>query len=161
MEKVNFVRLHSKLPHTNSRIDFLLNCRSFQLTPAFILRKTSRLNHVPQEAPANKMARLSMLNEEIISAFRAKAYLQRSLDRSAYILMRGSTDWLWLYQNCKLVFAQELRSGQNRLFKKLETLSLHQNGVQLNLRQTKTCKHVNWLVDMTLKRRYLFKRVWH
>ena len=79
MEKVNFVRLHSKLAHTNSRIDFLLDCRSFQLTPAFILHKTSRLNHVPQAALANKITKLklSMLNEEIKSAFRAKAYLQR------------------------------------------------------------------------------------
>ena len=35
VEKVNFARLNSKLGHVNSRISFLLDCRSLQLTPAF------------------------------------------------------------------------------------------------------------------------------
>ena len=96
MEKVNFARLNSKLGHVNSRINFLLDCRSLQLTPAFILHKTSKLNYEPQMALANKVAklRLAMLNEEIRSAFRLKAYLQRSLDRSAEMLQTDHNHWL-------------------------------------------------------------------
>ena len=36
-EKVNFARLNSKLGHVNSRINFLLDCRSFKLIPSFVL----------------------------------------------------------------------------------------------------------------------------
>ena len=88
LEKVSFARLNSKLGHVSSRINFLLDCRSTELTPAFILHKTSKLNYERQDPPANKVAKLrrSMLNEEIKSAFRTKAYLQRCLDRSSNIL---------------------------------------------------------------------------
>ena len=139
--------------HVNSRINFLLDCRSLQLTPAFILHKTSKLNYQPQVPLASKVAKLrvSMLNEEIKSAFRTKAYLQRSLDRSADILQRNSCHWQWLHQNCKLIFAEELRSGQERLLKKLDNLSIHQHGRHLNLVRTRTYKYINWLIQTILK----------
>ena len=153
MEKVNFARLNSKLGHVNSRISFLLDCRSLQLTPAFIQHKTSKLNYEPQAPLASKVARLkhSMLNEEIKSAFRTKAYLQRGLDRSADILRGDPGQWPWLQEHCRLIFAEELRTGQERLLKKLGSLSLQQHGNRLNYGKTRTYKHINWLVQSVLR----------
>ena len=153
LEKVNFARLNSKLGHVNSRINFLLDCRSLQLTPAFILHKTSKLKYVPQTTLASKAAklRLAMLNEEIRSVFRLKAYLQRRLDRSAEILQTDHNRWLWLLENRRLIFAEELRSGQDRLLTKLRNLSLQQHGIQLNCSRTHTYKRINWLVNNLLQ----------
>ena len=138
MEKVHFVRLNSKLGHVNSRINFLLDCRFFYLTPAFIHHKTSKLNYEPHVPLANKVAklRLSMLNEEIKSAFRMKAYLQRGLNRSASAL-QDSVHWIWLHQHCKLVYAEALRSGQERLLKKLNNLSLQQQVGEITLTKSR------------------------
>ena len=153
MEKVTFTRLNSKLAHVNSRISFLLDCRSSNLTPVFILYKTPKLNYVPNHPLANKVVklRISMLNEEIKSAFRKKAFLQRSLDRSADVLQRDKDHWSWLHHNCKLIFADELRSVQQRLLKKLDNLSVKQYGRHLNLNKTRTYKHVNWLIQKITK----------
>ena len=92
-----------------------------------------------------------MLNEEIRSAFRLKAYLQRRLDRSAEILQTDHNRWLWLLENRRLIFAEELRSGQDRLLTKLRNLSLQQHGIQLNCSRTHTYKRINWLVNNLLQ----------
>ena len=71
---------------------------------------------------ANRVAklRLSMLNEEIKEAFRTKAYLRRCLDRSADILKEIYADWIWLHEQSRLTFVDELRLTQERLLKKVE-----------------------------------------
>ena len=101
----------------------------------FILHKTSKLNYEAHVSLANKVAklRLSMLNEEIKSAFRTKAYLQQSIHRTADILQDNSSHWLRFRHQCKLVLVEELRSGQERLLKKLTNLSLQQHGTRMNL----------------------------
>ena len=67
------------------------------------------------------------------------------------MLQTDHNHWLWLLENCRLIFAEELRIDQDRLLKKLSNLSLQQHGKQLNCSKTNTYKRINWLVNNLLK----------
>ena len=119
-EMVSFIGFNQKLARTLGQINFLIDCRSLDILPTFILNKTA---HIKKEERKRRIAiqvsRLhkTMLNEEIRDAFRRKAFLQRSLSRSADILKTRQEEWNWLYNQGRLIFLEELQMVKCRLMK--------------------------------------------
>ena len=142
-EMVSFVGFNQKLARTLGQINFLIDCRSLDILPTFILNKTA---HIKKEERKRRIAiqvsRLhkTMLNEEIRDAFRRKAFLQRSLSRSADILKTRQEEWNWLYNQGRLIFLEELQTVKGRLMKKLKSLCEKQGHPTLNTATSKTNK---------------------
>ena len=142
-EMVTFVGLNQKLARTLGQINFLIDSRSLNVLLTFILNKTT---HIKKEERKRRIAiqvsrlQKTILNEEIRDAFRRKAYLQRSLSRSADFLNTRQEEWNWLHNQGKLIFLEELRTVKSRLMKKLKNLCEKQGHPGLNTATSKTNK---------------------
>ena len=142
-EMVIFVGSNQKLARTLGQINFLIDCRSLNILPTFILNKTAHLNKQDtKQRIATQVARLqkTMLNEEIRDAFRKKAFLQRSLTRSARVLETQQEEWHWLHKQGKIIFREELHTVKNRLMKKLEKLCEKQGRQDIIISASNTYK---------------------
>ena len=126
-EMVNFIGSNKKLARTLGRINFLVDCRSLKIMPSFISNKTRKLNETHHnQRITTQVDRLqkTMLNEEIRYAFRMKAYIQRSMTRSAQIIGEKTPEWFWIYEEGEKIFIQELTAVKERLSKKLTELCM-------------------------------------
>ena len=143
-EMVSFIGSNQKLARTLGQINFLIDCRSRNILPSFILNKTAQLDKVNKKQKiATQISRLqkTLLNEEIKDAFRKKAFLQRSLTRHAQVLETHG-NWLWLQNQGKQVFLEELEVVKRRLTKKLTKLHENQSHPGFNIQASKTCNMV-------------------
>ena len=91
---VAFIGSNVKLARTVGQINFLLDCRTLNIVPTFILNQTSQLTDRKQRisTQVDKLRR-TMINEEIKDAFSRKAFLQRSMTRSSRILETHTEEW--------------------------------------------------------------------
>ena len=124
-EMANFIGSNQKLARTQGQINFLLDCRSLKVIPSFISYKTAQLEKSSQNLRVtSQITRLqqTILNEEIKDAFRKKAFLQRSMTRSAHRLEEGYNGWPWLHSEGKKIFIEELAKVRQRLSNKLTEL---------------------------------------
>lgn len=144
-EMVTFVGSNQKLARTLGQINFLTNCRKSNIMPSFILNKTANLIDYKKQRVAKQVLKLrkTLLNEEIRDAFRKKAFLQRSLTRSAKLLQNNSEEWPWLYNQGHEIFHQELLSVRHRLSKKFASLSLKQCHHETNSVSAGQCTDTN------------------
>ena len=142
-EMVSFIGSNQKLARTLGQINFLIDCRSFNILPNFILNKTAQLSKQGhKQRIANQVSKLqrTFLNEEIKDAFRRKAYLQRCMNRSAYILEANPEEWKWLHSQGKRIFLEELQLVKHRLIKKLSKLCMSQGKTRINQDSSRTHK---------------------
>ena len=140
---VSFIGLNQKLARTLGQINFLIDCRTSNILPNFILNKTSQLNkQTKKQRIANQVSKLqkTLLNEEIKDAFRRKAFLQRAMTRSAHILESHQEEWHWLHSQGKKTFLEELQIVKHRLMRKLRHLCESQGHQHLRLEISKTGK---------------------
>ena len=122
-EMVNFVGSNQKLARTLGQISFLIDCRSLDILPTFILHKTANINNQDKKQKITTLVsklQKTMLNEEIRDAFRKKAFLQRSLSRSAHILETHQQEWRWLHHQGRMILQEELQQVKLRLMKKTQ-----------------------------------------
>ena len=141
-EMVSFIGSNQKLARTLGQINFLLDCRSFNIVPQFVLNKTTllRKDSMRKRHIVTQLDRLerTILNEEIKDAFRKKAFLQRSLTRSEHILRGNINEWNWLYNKGHQIFLDELQIVRCRLLRKLTTLLQNQSHPNINLDTSRT-----------------------
>ena len=142
-EMVNFIGCNLKLARTLGQINFLIDCRSMKTMPQFILNKTAQINknHPNQRITARvNMLQKTLLNEEIRDAFRKKAFLQRTMSRSAEIIGEKTAEWSWLYTQGRRLFISELTTVKQRLSNKLAALSRKSGCHHFDLTRSKTYK---------------------
>ena len=142
-EMVNFVGFNQKLARTLGQINFLIDCRSLGILPKFILNKTAHINKQDSKhRVAIQVFKLqkTILNEEIRDAFRRKAFLHRSLSRSVFSLKKHHEEWIWICNQGRQIFFDELQTVKHRLMKKLNILCEKQGHLGFNSAASKTNK---------------------
>ena len=140
-EMVSFVGSNQKLARTFGQINFLIDCRSTNIIPTFITNMTANISKQERSQHIKTQVvklQKTLLNEEIRNAFRKKAFLQRSLTRSAHILETNQEEWRWLHSQGRTIFQQELQTVKHRLTKKLTNLCKSQGHPEINASNSKT-----------------------
>ena len=139
-EMANFVGYNQKLARTLGQISFLVDCRALKIMPTFITNKTAQITKTHQNHRVTSRVDAltkTMLNEEIKDAFRKKAFLQRSMSRSAELIGESTAEWRWLHGQCKKLFIDELATVRERLCKKLTELRKKAGHLNLDLTRSK------------------------
>ena len=145
-EMVNFNGSNLKLARTLGQINFLCDCRSLKIIPTFILNKTAQVSvtHSNQRVTTQvKKLQKTILNEEIRDAFRRKAFLQRSMTRSAHVVGERTNEWIWLHNEGRKIFIKELITVKHRLLKKLKELCEKVGYRSLDLTRTRVHKLIH------------------
>ena len=90
-----------------------------------------------------KKLQKTILNEEIRDAFRRKAFLQRSMTRSAHVVGERTNEWIWLDNEGRKIFIKELITVKHRLLKKLKELCEKVGYRSLDLTRTRVHKLIH------------------